>query len=153
MLQIPYLDMFNKNFQIAVSKLRSWDGFIKKDPRLALNFGKITKAMEQEMKEAQEVWGKVLLEYAKKDEKGELIVEKHPDGSSGYHILEDKLVEFREAEKKHSSNTLEIQRNPVKLEDLVGCSLTPDELVAIECLMTDAKNVKPIAAVKEAPST
>lgn len=142
MLQIPYLDMFNKNFQMAVSKLRSWDGFIKKDPRIALNFGKVVKAMEQEMKDAQEVWGKVLEQYAKKDEKGKLIIEKHPDGSSGYHILEEKLDEFHAAEKKHSSNVLEVARNPIKLEDLTGCNLSPDELVAIECLMSEVKPVK-----------
>lgn len=142
MLRITYREMFDRSFQSAISKLRGWDGFVKKDPRIALNFGKIVKVIEQEAKDAQEVWLKVLDQYAKKDENGKLLTTRDSSGMLGYNISEDKLGEYEEAEKKHADNVLEIQRQHLRLEDLTGSSLTPDELNAIECLLESGKVAK-----------
>jgi hypothetical protein len=142
MLKISYFKMLQDHaFGSALKKIRTWGGF--KDLRIAQNFHKICKAIEAEVKDSQELWDKTIKNFAVLDEKGGVKLE-----NGQFNVPEEKTSSFKDAADGFFALELELDYKPFFLHDLTGCSLSPDEIGAIECLLSHVDEKKTPTVLK-----
>jgi hypothetical protein len=101
--------------------------------RLSYNVSRIVDKVQQEAKRAQDIWIKLVKQYAKMDEKGEFISPEDKPGC--YEIPDEKQEEFKVKVEEFENFEFDIDRYPLKLDDLNGSGLSPQEIHTMECVL------------------
>ncbi len=129
MLTVTYGQLRDQAFGRAMMKLANCSGL--KSPKVAYNVAKINKRLVEEAKLADELYQKLVQEYCKKTDTGEM--EPH-DGRPGTFVIpEDKADEWQGKLKELNAISFEIDRPKVDLEDVqAAASLSPAEILSLE---------------------
>ena len=108
-----------------------------KNPKTAYSVMKITKAMDTEMNQAQELFIKTLKEYAKLDDKGEIkpMVKDGQEQPGTYEIQEGKIEDWKKAFTEFKAIEADLGWNKIKLNDLEGMSLSANDLDHLETIV------------------
>lgn len=128
-------------------KLANCSGF--KSPALAINIAKINKALLEESKTADEVFQKLVKQYCKKDEAGEIVPH---DGRPGTFVIDDaKVKEWDEKLKEFHSISFDVDRPKILLLDVqTAAPLSPLEIMALDKILLYEDEAKPgLKAVKD----
>lgn len=138
MISLSYKQIRNANFSAALIKLGNHSGFNGKQ---AYHIGRIVdKALSFEKQCVQEE-NKIHIKYAKKNEDGTIFT---PEGRKpGYYEIPEENVENHNAEVDElMKESVQIDKNKIRLSDLDHTGLTPAQMVAIEPLIeTEEDNV------------
>lgn len=158
-IKLQYQVFDDKPFVRALAKLSN---FPFRNQQTAYRIARLVRKYEQELKTGQDLWIKLLKQYASLDEKGGFVPAKiaMPDGTTKedpakYDIPTDKLEAFRQAEKDFNAVEFEIPTWPVTLEEIKDVGLTAHELIAIEGLLNEKLMDKPAdhSEASSAPSS
>ena len=112
-------------------KLKEFSGF---RPKAAYNFGRILAKVQSAERDANQILGKLVSKYAKKDEQGKIF---EPKGPGSFEVSDDNVGEYDKEFKELQEVEIEIRRYKLLLEEVDGAKLTPDEIMAIEKILVD----------------
>ena len=146
MLKITYGQLLSRHFYSARNKIAACPRL--KSPQIAYGVAKIHARLEEEDKLAREIHRKLVDDYAKRDEDGNLVLmPNHPDRF----VVKDELGEEFEARmKEFNALPLEIDRPPLNLEDLGPAELSPVEIHALDPIVR-FNEATPLSVVPAAP--
>lgn len=142
MLKVTYGQLRDTSFSRGVMKIANCAQL--KTPQLAYNIAKINARLTEEAKLADELFQKLVDQYAQKDPDGKLTPH---DGKKGTFFIPDenaaewgkKLIEFLAVE-------VEIDRPAINLDDVMVVGLSPAEISALGPLIYF--NESPLAEVR-----
>lgn len=144
MLELKYGHLRNVNFLRGINRLANYQGL--KDPKALYNIMRITKKIEQEGKNSDELFMKVVKQYAELDEKGDVVCIEDKPGMPK--IPEEKQKEYAEKLKEFMDIDFKIERFKVKLSDVVGAGFSAKELEGLEDILdTSDLEEKPTLSV------
>lgn len=142
MLKVTYGQLRNDNFKRGLTKVANCSQF--KSPKLLYNIAKISAKIQDESKLADDIYQKLINEYAEKDENGAL---KPHNGQVGTFFIPDAAVEVWTTKiNEFHAVAIEIDRPAMALDDLLPAQLTPLELSALEPLISFDET--PVAVTK-----
>lgn len=137
MIKVPYKLLKSPQFQVALRKISNHPF---KSQKSAYNVMRIAKKVDEESKNCQELFTKLLKGFAKLDDKGEFVP---VDGQPGtYQVPDEKQADFQKAAEEFDELEFTIERYPIKLEELDGVGLSPAELGAVESLLQPEEETK-----------
>ena len=131
MLKVTYGQMRDESFKRGLQKISNCAGL--KSPKVAYNVAKISGRFMEEAKLSDELWNKLVHEYAKKDEKGELEPRQGHPGT--FWVPEENAAVWLEKLKEYNAIFFEIDRPPLSLDEVMVANLTPLEINALETLL------------------
>lgn len=147
MLTVSYGQLRDGTFARAMTKMANCSGF--KSPKVAYNIAKINQRMLDEAKLADELYQKLVKEYCKKTEAGE--IESHEGRPGTFVIPEERGAEWKEKLAEFHSISFEVDRPRVDLDDVQGpAQLSPLKIMALEPVIAfDESPPAPLKAVKD----
>lgn len=161
MFKLKFGDTKSREFLQAYSKVMTFTGY--KDMKVAYNIAKIGRKYDSEAKICQELWLKLLKNYAKLDDKGniaprmqesinakgEKVSTKVPNT---YEILPEKVEDgsWEKATIDFDATEFEIPCHKIKLADLAEAKLAPMDLMVLEPMIDDTEPVAAVAPIKPA---
>lgn len=137
-IKLTYGTLRDKEFFMAIAKLNNCAQF--KDVRLIANIARIVKLIDKNQNESNDVFLKLLKQYAKLDEKGE--VAPAPGKPGTYEIKDDSLIEWQNKYKEFCDVEFEIFAKKLYLHDLVPAQLAPKDLIALEPILHSSDDEK-----------
>lgn len=137
MIELTYGMLRNGTFFPAFGKLYNASGI--KDVRVIQNISRIQKLLDKYATEAQEIFLKLVKEYAVLDDKGEIL--PHDGVPNTYKIQEEKQGEWEEKVKEFTSTKVSLSAKRIHLHELVGVPLSARDLNELECLMVTLEEV------------
>lgn len=137
-VKLTYKMIQDRNFVAGLGKLANFGGF--KDQKLAYNVAKLIRKWEVEVLTAQELYIKLVKQFAVVDENGNL---KTPEGGApgSFEIPDGKDEAFKTARADFEKVELEIPVHKIRLEQLEGVGITPLEMNAMDALLVDMEAV------------
>lgn len=174
MFTLTFSELMNPEFTSSLRKLMNYNGYA--DTRLAYNVAKIGRKYQQEARTCQDLYIKHIKKFANLDDKGnfvprmrellnakgEKISTPEPDS---YTIPPEKMEAFEKATEEFRNTVFEIQCHKVKLADVAGAKLTPNDMNLLEPLLTELEaapdskangavppHLKPVANQAPAPT-
>lgn len=146
MLTVTYGQLRDAAFGRAMMKMANCSGL--KSPRQAYNIAKINKRIVDEARLADELYQKLVMQYCKKDEKGE--IEPH-DGRPGTFVIPEAVApEWQEKLKEFQAISFDLDRPRIDLEDVqAAVQLSPAEIMALEPVLQFEEERAPLKAVKD----
>ncbi len=138
MVTLTFGDIRNYQFTSALKKLATHEGLPVK---VASNLGEILKSVRNFELKCLKLHNELAQKYAEKDDLGKF---KAPEGSpEGSFQVPEKNAEKFKAEMEELRNvTAKLPVSPIRLDQLEPVGLSPDQLLAVSCLVT------PITAVQ-----
>jgi hypothetical protein len=128
---VSYGSFRDNNFMQALARLTNHRF---KDPKAAYRVMKISKAIEKELPEAQELFLKTVKEYAILDDKGEILPAE--EGKHGtYKIKEGSEAAWKEAYTKFQDIKSDLNWPKLTLDDIAGMDVSAADLNALELLV------------------
>lgn len=121
---LTYKTLANQNFVPALKKVVNFDGF--KDPKLAYNAARIGSLVDQELKTFHDL----RVKFANKVKAIKPENEENPTDAD-----KEAVKALQEEADKFGEVSFEINRHKLKLEDLSGLKLTPNEILALEPML------------------
>lgn len=100
--------------------------------RAAYQVAKMAKAMSDEYKIFEETRLKLIKQYGKKDDTGELVVDEKNQYTIPKEVMEDFAKEFNEL----TASKVELVVNPIDLDSLY-CDLTPTQMINLMPFIVD----------------
>lgn len=131
-MKLTYEHLRNPEFQIALQRLGAHPF---RDQKLAYKIAKMLWKLAKEIKICDELFAKLLDQYAEKDEKGRLKPYQNKEGT--FQIPEANAEVWKSAIKEFLSVEVKISAEKFKLTDFDGVELSASNLVALEPLMED----------------
>ena len=112
-----------------------------------MNIAKINKRVLEEAVVADEVYQKLVMDYAKKDEAGKLVPH---EGREGSFVIPDEVVpEWLEKLKEFKAITFDIDRPRIAFADVqVAAQMSPADAMALEPFWEDASEEAELRAVE-----
>ena len=95
--------------------------------KTAYKIARIAREIEKEYKLFDEARLKLINEYGKKDDDGQLIEE-----NGNYIINPDNVVDYNNAADELLNTVIEINIEPIDVEELDGIELTPQQMIVLE---------------------
>ncbi len=148
MFKLKFADTKSREFLTAYSKLMQYTGF--KDPKVAYNVAKIGRKFDAEAKICQELFIKLLKNYARLDDKGGIAprTQETLDAKgekttqvipNTYEILPEKVADesWAKAAEEFDASEFEVHCHKIKLSDLAGAQMSALDLTVLEALITD----------------
>jgi hypothetical protein len=124
-------------FVQALVKLGKFEGF--KEQRVAYNVAKVIRRFDAESTIAQELFLKLVKQYAVLDEKGNI---KSPEDKPGtYEIPDEKVADWKKAKEDFDDVEFELDCHKIRLEQLGNAPLSPIDLNALEPLLSELEAV------------
>lgn len=140
MLTVNYGQILSPNFQRGLAKLSQCPQF--KSPKLAYNVAKILKKVDEEQKIAQDLYNKLITEYAEKDEAGK--VKPHNGIPDTFLVRTENHAEWDAKLKELHAISFDIDRPALDLDEVMVAQLSPVEITALDSLLTfDEAPTKP----------
>lgn len=137
-VKLSYKEIKNQTFVQGLAKLANYGGF--KDQRLAYNVAKLIRKWDSEAQMAQDLFMKLVKQYATLDEKGNI---KTPEGanSGAFEVVDEKADAFAKARKEFESIEFDIPVHKIRIDQLEGTGLTPMEMMALEPILIEMEAV------------
>lgn len=105
-----------------------------KNPKAAYRVMKITKGIEKELPQAQELFLKSLKEYAILDDKGNIAPAE--DGKEGTYKIKDECVDaWRKAYTDFQEIKADLGWHKLTLDDIEGMDVSAADLNALDCII------------------
>lgn len=158
MFKLKFSDTQSRQFLTAYRKVMQFTGF--KDSTITYNATKIGRKFDQEAQICQETFIKLAKNFAKLDEKGNFVLqEKENINAKGEKVVtkipntfvtrEECLADgsWEKALKEWNAMEFEIQCHKIKLADLNGAGLSPEDLLALDALLDVEPPAKAAGAV------
>lgn len=123
MIVVKYKNYRIPGFLVSLQKLGQHNF---KDQKAAYNAMRILKKVDQEKALAEEHFIKLAKQYATLDDKGEFLPKEGVPGT--FQVPDDKLPEWEKQYKEFQELESKLERYQVKVEDLDGSALTPQDL-------------------------
>lgn len=136
-MKLNYAALQDGNFGSAMRKLGSYPF---KKQKTAYDVMKINNRIEQETKLAQDLYTKLLKQYAKLEADGSFVPRKDKDGvpqENTYEIPEDKQEAFGKAVEEFRALEFAVDWKKVTFEDLEECRLTAAEMDALQQILSE----------------
>lgn len=137
-IKLTYGTLRDKDFFSAVAKINNFTDF--KDARVMANIARIVKLIDKYQEEANDVFIKLLKQYAKLDEKGEILASPGKPGT--YEIKDEVVAEWKEKYKEFCAVEFEIFAKKLNLHDLISAKLSPKDLIALDPLLNQPEEDK-----------
>jgi hypothetical protein len=131
MIKVKFGNVRDQMFMAAMSKLAHSPTF--KDPKAAYNIARIIAKLGQQTDTTNELFVKLLKQYAKLDEKGNFIPVENRPGT--FQIPDERSEEWNTKLKEFEAIEFDIDRYAIKLDDIADAKLTPAELNAIHDIL------------------
>ncbi len=129
---MTYGQLRDATFARATAKMANCSNF--KSPKTAYNIAKINRRIIDEAKLADEIYQKIVHQYAKKDEAGEL--EPHEGRPGTFVIADANVVEWTAKLKEFHAISFDIDRPKILLEEVqAAAALSPTEIMLLEDLL------------------
>lgn len=129
MFKIKYKDLRQNSFHQAMVKLATCTTF--GNVKVTYNVMRMAKALEKELSTSQKIWSDLLEKLVKKKEDGSWETDK------GQFVFKDGLdpeASKKELEGFHDME-IEIDRFPLKIQDLVPAQLCAADMAALEPML------------------
>jgi hypothetical protein len=139
MLTVTYGQLRDQVFGRALTKLANCSGF--KSPKVTFNIAKINRRVLDEAKLADEVYQKLVRQYCRLDEKGE--IEPHEGRPGTFVIPEERGDEWKAKLAEFHAISFEMDRPRIALEDVSPAQLSPAEVMALEPLLSFDETAAP----------
>lgn len=136
MITLTYEQVRNKNFAAGLLKLANHSGF---DPKVAYNIAKIVDKTRQFDRDCNKIHNDVVVELCSKDKDGNMM---SPNGPGSFEIPTENFDKFQKKMDELKGLSVEIERYRVKLSDIEEVGLTPEQLLALEPVMTELEVVE-----------
>lgn len=156
MFKLKFSDTKSREFLMAYSKVMQFTGF--KDTKIAYNVAKIGRKFDAEAKICQELFIKLLKNYAKLEENGELapredeVINAKSEKvkikvPNTYQILPEKIEDgsWAKALEEFDASEFEVHCHKIKLADLDGAKLSPLDLTILDPLITELEPAPSLA--------
>lgn len=146
MLKVTYGQLRDENFKRGMAKLGNCPSF--KSPKAAYNVAKIVGRFLEEARLADELYNKLVQEYAKKNDKGEL--EPHDGRPGTFFIPEERGKEWGEKIAEYNAISFDIDRPQLPLDEVMVANLSPLEINALSVLLAfdEAAPAQPVKLAK-----
>ncbi len=145
MLKVTYGQLRDQNFARGVMKLANCAQL--KSPKVAYNVAKLNARFVEEAKLADELYNKLIDQYAKKTEDGKL--EPHDGRPGTFFIPEERTAEWGEKLKEFHAISFEVDRPALNLDEVMVAQISPAEISALEPILHYSEaapaEVKPLA--------
>lgn len=128
---LTYQHVRNEAFVKALAKLARFEGF--KDFRVAYSIAKFVRKWEQEAQMAQELYLKLVKQYAKLDEKGNVEPVENQPGT--FQIPNESVEVWKQAAENFHTISFEIEVKKLPISKLEAVGLSAMELNALEPLL------------------
>lgn len=110
-------------------------GYKKYPPQLLLKIAKISRQFDKEHDIWQDAWKKLVEQYARKDDKGEIApqVKEGKARPNTFEIPEESQAAWKKAVDELDAQTFVVTGNKLTLNGLVGCGvlLSPQEVLIL----------------------
>lgn len=130
MIKITCGHLRSDPFQVSISKIVNASGL---EAKVAYNVMRLAKELEKNMVELQKEWVALLGKYVQKDGTKWKLNEEKTDFMfiEGVDVEEAKTVV-----KAYLAREIEIDREPLKLEDLSAAKISPADISVLEPILT-----------------
>jgi len=137
MFKLKFADIKSREFMQAYLKLINFNEF--KETKVAYNVAKIDRKFQQELKLSQDLYVKLIKQYAVLDDKGEIAcrIENETAIPNTYVIDPAKVEAWEVAVKEFDATEFEIPCQKLTLANLEGIQLSPNDFNAIEAMIVD----------------
>jgi hypothetical protein len=130
-IKLKYEILKNPQFFAAFGKVYHCTAI--KDVKAVANVARLGKLLDKEAELCQEVFIKVVKQYAHLDDKGEI---KSPEGRpGGFEIKEENKDAWVKAMEDFNATEAELFAKKIAGHDLVGANLSPADLVMLEPIL------------------
>lgn len=127
MLHLKWEILRNRNILSGISKIRDCDRI---EPASAYRAGRVTESIASQQQKANDQNMRLLKEYAKKDQFGNLVpIPNNPDG--GFEFPEGNKQKFEIELKKLSDTEFVVSAKKIEFVTIEACKLTPAEITAL----------------------
>jgi hypothetical protein len=152
-IKLTYKDLDYQIFNQAIVKI-SRHAF--KNALVGYNAAKIWRKLKTELETAQDVYTKMLKQFANLDANGQFAPRKDETGADvpgTFTIKEGKEKEWAEAIKNYQTVSFELPCHQIRIDQLEDVGLTPLEMVALEAVIVDTAATETAAATATATAT
>ncbi len=148
MIEIQYKEFRVGPFMPVFGKIASFEKF---PPKTLYNTMRLMKVLNKEQETWNELFKKVVMKHANKDEKGELIPRKNKEGKDipgSFEVAPANEEAWKKDVEELDGIVCKIDRHKLNVETLMGAGLeiSPQEALILEPLLTD--EVEPEAKLK-----
>lgn len=144
MFLLKYSHLRSPSFHQALRKLANHPF---KDVKSLYNVTRIVKLVQQEGKQCDELFLKVLKGYADLDEKGE-IKPINPTSPNTFSVPDSKKEEWEKAAKDFHEIEVKFERHKVTPEECVLAGLTANDMVELDPMLSELSTKPDLAVVK-----
>lgn len=131
-------------FNQALAKLGAF-GF--KNAKTAYNVAKVIRKVTQEGAIVQELYTKLIKQYAELDEQG--LIKPLPDKPGTFQIKEGSVEEWQKAMDDLLALEFEVPCHKINIDDLDSVGLTATDMAALDVMLYSVEAVPPAADTTE----
>lgn len=139
MIQFQYQDLKKRDLMVAFNKLCQ---FPRLKPQKALMVAKVSRQISEKEISVTGEFLEIVKQYCVLDDKGEIVPQEGQPGT--YQIKEENQKAFQKVMDEFNVKTFEVKDcSKLYMKEIEGANLTPNEILAIEPMLTNVELLEP----------